>query len=759
MHIRDGAPFRCETVLGEAGEPTSYRCLFRRMPESRLAPIVTDFFDIGFEERKDAFVCLIAPKKQSLIHPLPPPVHENPEISTHPLKISNHWIVIGYEDQPPYLGKKRKFENGLSFPLDFKSYSIPTVGAVDINGDPVFMKNNRDIERFIAVKEAFERGKYKKAYDLASEALESFPNTIFASDFLRYKIKSLAREDMKEHADEIIALGKLFIKRYTSDEYLPEVLLLLARVYSATGFTSDANYFFDRLINEHKGTRFANLGLIYLGDQLYINGKVKEATKRYLEAYYSAKDIDVASLAAYKLAIRYLDRGMTKDAVSYLEKIWKRNPDFLLKEKEDAHSIAQQLAARRAYDLAIEINKGLLKKLKKLDDIYETVMFEIAEWYDEKGDVRSAIDWYEKYLDAFAYGEFSDKAKENLDALFVMSNDANATEALRKYESLMREYRGSPIADKALAAKLKVLLAEKRFDEVLALSDMIDTIETPEAKRAAEETRTAAARALFDEAVKRKECKTGIAMVEKYGIETAEKEDDYLYGCYAKYARYEDALKIAERHLGEKNLKERIVWLCRSVHMLTSLRRYREALKASADVRALSGKGAEKACPNLPWDEVKAYHALSDYAKEIALIRQMARRYGNDMRMAEIYRMGYDSAKKAGDTLQQFWMLKRLIALQNSKGSHPYSPWVEFEAIRLLKAQKKYKEALAIAEGMETLSLSGEKRGRWLYEKGLLYRLTGRQKASKEAFRECAAVKGGGAWRKLCEEALTLQNF
>jgi len=758
LHIRDDAPFQCQTFYGETGEPTLYRCDFSQMPETPLKPVKSEFFSVDFKTATGRFQLQIVPHKKSFIQPLPPPVHERPVFPVKPGKRSKHWIVIGYEGEIPYLGKPETHDEGLVFPLDLKQYALPTIGAVDINGEPVFMKDNRDIETFMAIKEAFKAKKYKKAYDLASEALDLYPRSIFASDFLRYKIKVLVQENMKEHADEIIKLGKIYIKRYASDEYLPEVLLLLARVYSATGFVSDANYFFNRLIHEHGETKYANLGLIYLGDQLYINGKVKEATKLYLEAYYNAKDLDVASLAAYKLGVRYLERGKTKEAVAYLSKIWEKNRDFLLKDKEDAHTIARQLAARQAYDLAIEIDKALLEKLKKLDEMYEEVLFEIAEWYDEKGDVKSAIAWYRKYLDQFAYGVHSDKAKKNLDALFIVDNDANSTEALARYDALMREYTGTPIADKALAAKIRLLVADGKYDEALSLHDVVQKMADPKAKETAQKALKEAAWKAFERAAAEKECKPAIAMVETYGVEPPEKYDAFLYGCYVIYAEYPKAMDIVTKHLRAKSLEERAEWLCRAanIHVLTEA--YEKALAAAEELRAMV-KDPLKRCPSLEWYEVKALHALGKYAEEMKLIREMAKRYGKDMRLAEVYRMGYEAAKKAHDELQQVWLLKRLIDLQNGKKSHPYSPWAEFELMRLLKAQKAYKEALKIGESMRGVNLKGVRGARWRYETALLYRLLGEDIRAAEAFRECAQMRRGGAWKKLCEEALTLENL
>ncbi|WP_300365321.1 tetratricopeptide repeat protein [Hydrogenimonas sp.] len=758
LHLKDEKPFHCETFYGERGDPALFQCDFKQMPEATLNPTKSDFFELDFKTVEGVFRVRIVPKKRSIIHPLPPPIHEKPILQMQPKEFSNHWVVVGYEGDPPYLGKEKRYMDGLSFPLDLKNYAVPTVGAVDINGEPVFMKDNRDVEKFIALKEAFEAKKFKKAYEIASEALEIYPHSIFASDFLRYKIKALVQDNMKENADEIIKFGKIFIKRYASDEYLPEVLLLLARVYSATGFVSDANYFFNRLIHEHKGSKYANLGLIYLGDQLYINGKVKDATKNYLEAYYNAKDLDVASLAAYKLAVRYLDRGKTKKAVEYLKKIWEKNREFLLRDKGDAHAIAQQLAAHQSYGMAIDINKALLEKLRKLDEMYEEILFEIGEWYDEKGETKKAVAWYEKYLDQFAYGFFSEKARKNLDELFVVSSDVNATEALERYDTLMREYRKTPIADRALAAKAKLLVAEERYDEALSLTQDIETIADPKAKEMAEKALKDAATKAFESAIEKKDCKKAITMVETYGVNVPPEHDAFLFHCYDSYARYGKALDIATKRIKSKSAEERAVWVCRAVHALVRMHDFEKAQDAVEELLSLS-KAPWKSCPTLDWDEVRIYQGLGKYAKGMEKIRSMAKRYGGDMRMAEIYRMGYDMAKKAHDKLQQKWLLTRLVALQKNKKSYPYSPWAEFELIKRLKEEKAFDEAIKIAEGMKALNLKGDKGARWRYELALLYRSVGKKDVAKKSFKACAEMEKGGAWRRLCQEALSLENF
>jgi len=756
LHLYDKDPFDCVAFYDETSRPTLYRCRFKKRPALLPKTAKSEFFKIGFSMEGKLFVVEIEPLKKSLITPVPPPIHENPVLDAVPPSKSRHWSVIGFtQPSPPYLGKTTDDKKGLAFPIELSRYKAPAVGAVDINGEPVFLKSHRDIEELIRIKEAFASGRYAKAYDMATEAYSRYKNSIFASDFLRYRIKALVEEGIKENADEIIKLGKFFIKRYASDEYLPEVLLLLARVYSATGFVSDANYFYDRLIHEHEGNRFANLGLIYLGDELYMNGKVKAAMQSYMDALYSAKELDVASLAAYKLALRYLERGETDKAVTYLKKLWEKNPDYLLKNPEETFHLAERLAARKRLDLAIAITEVLLKKMNKQSDLYEKALYELAGWYDEKGSIRGAVRWYERYLKAFPYGDYSDKAKEKLDALFVVDNDANATAALRRYDELIKTYGNGPIAEKAIVAKMRLLLEKGATRKVLSFAGKVAAMKEKETKTKAEALLKEAARKEFESAKRSGACEKALRLVTRYGVEPQKADDAFLYACEMRFARYEQALSMARRELETDDPKAKALWTCRAMKALAGLERWREALEAADDLAALSQNPAEL-CPAYPWVRAKALAGAGRYAALMTQLHAMAKAYSDDMRLADLYRQAYTLAKKEGDDANRRWLLERLIALQNRTKSHPYSPWAEFELIRLLKQAGKVKEALALMQ-KSPLKLTGAHKARWLYEKALLEARLGQGAAAKADYKACAKVKNGGDWANLCKQSLTLQ--
>jgi len=757
LDLKNKTSFKCYPYKVVEKKVYEYQCVFPLFPKDLFSAIKNDFFNISYKVRNRKFILRIKPKKESKLFPLPPAIYEKSVIEANFPEKSKHWIIVGYENKLPFLDKEKHFAQMLSFPIDWKDFALPSVGAVDLNGDPVFIKSNRDVERFIAIKEAFNSGKYSIAYDLAQEAREIHPKSIFETDFLRYEIKSLAAQDMKENAEKIIELGKQFIKQYTSDEYLPEVLLILARVHSAMGFVSDASYFFDRLIHEHPGTKYANLGRIYLADQLYISGKMKEAMKLYLEALYDAKDLEVASLAAYKLTVRYFDQGKTKKAVLYFKKLWDKNPEFLLKDVEDAHAMAGQLALKNHYDLAIDINRALLKKVKKLNSLYEESLYEIAKWYDNSGKFKEALQWYKRYLDEYPFGSFSDEAKEKVDALFIAGNDVNATEALKKYDELIKSYAGDSIAQKALVAKLKVLFKLNRFDEIMEMKPDIDDLKDDRLKLEAQDIVKKVVDIKFKEAVKSNSCEKALYQIDTYGIDPSSSYDKFLYSCFIEYVKYDKAVAIAKKHLQDKDIDKRVLWLCRIVHLLRKQEKSIEAYRALQDLDALLSINKNFVCKTYEWDKLWILYSMNRYIDYFAWIKKLLKKYPSDIRLAEYLRKGAEAAQKSNDTIQQLWMLEKLIELQNRVKIHPYSPWVEFEMIKLYKILKKPKKALKIAESLKDISLEKRQKSRWLYQLGELYMQTGDRKKAKDAFEKCRKITIDTPWKQLCEDALSFE--
>ena len=794
LDLKDEVVFECYSHEVKEGRTLEYRCLFPLALRRLFKLVRNDFFNISYEFTDKKFVLKVKPLKKSKMFPLPPIIHEKSKIDKKIKGKSKHWIIIGYEDRLPFIEEEKVFYDSLSFPIDWKKFACLSVGAVDISGNPVFMEKNRDIERFITIKKAFKNEKYDDVVELVDGAFRLYPNSVFSVDFLRYKIKALSKIDMRENADEIIKLGKSYLKNYPQDDGVAEVLLIMARVHNAIEFISDANYFYDRLIHEYKDSKYANLGKIYLADQFFSTGKIKEAMKLYDDALYNARDLEVASLAAYKLMVRNLDIGKLKSAIYYLEKLWKKNPNFILKDNEDAHKIAQDLAQKKEYHYAIEINKGILKNIKKLAEFYENTLYEIAKWSKEKEDIEDALTWYRRYMKEFPYGKYSDTAKVEIDSLFLKVGEKNATLALKKYDEMIKKYKDSDseLSQKAFVLKLQLMLKLKMYDGIIKLKDKIVKLENEEATKLYKDALVAKIESLYKDnryedilkqkevikkidsekayavlknsyleelksKIKSKKCEEIVLFVKKHNEFDSSRYDDIIFNCYKQFSNYKDALKISKKYLNVKDPKSRVRWLCDGVHIFAKLENFASGYKALKDLEALLQIYKNIECKTYNYDKADILYGFNDYANFLIWIKELYKEDPGDIKLCEYLKKSAELSEKNQDSIELLWSLKELMNLQNKKGVHSYSPWVEFKLARIYKSSNKHKEAIEVYESLKDLKLSSSDKARWLYEYGELLLRGGKTAEANNKFKECVDIKDDSPWKRLCSDALSIR--
>ena len=441
-------------------------CDFDRLPTTTVFKTHTRFFSIIPIFKNKKFILKIKCKKHYYLFAKRDNLYNNPLDSLNRLKKAKKWIIIAnYE---PFLTKHKP--SGLNF--YFHNTPFVFIGAVDENGNPINVNNQSpDIVKYFRILEKFQKG-VDVSIDI-DNFIKNYPNSIFIPDILYMKMILLFRNNDFE---DVVSIGKKWIKKFSYDEKLPKVLLLIARAYSNMGFLSDASYFFNRIITEYPNTKIADLAKIYLADQLYSMGDSKKAMKLYEEVLFSTNDLNVASLAAIRLASRYMDKGDFQKAYEYYKKIYEANKEFLLKDKNKAYNIATLLAQHHMYTLAINIGENLLKRLKKFDDLYEPLLYHLAVWSYKDKDYKKALKFINLYLKQFPYGDYSDEVASLRDKVIFNLPDNNLTKALNNINKILKEYKGSVIALKALVKKAQILYKLKKYGEILKMESELKNI-------------------------------------------------------------------------------------------------------------------------------------------------------------------------------------------------------------------------------------------------------------------------------------------
>ncbi len=717
LTIYDTTPFLCKA------KENKIECVFNKKPSTPVFKDKTYFFKI-VPNFKKKFIIEVYVNGEYKLFAFKDNQYNNPLITPFKLKKAKKWVIVANEQ---FLSSEN--QTGLRF--YYKDAIYPYVGAVDENLNPIKEIKSEDVIKYFEILKA-----YKKGRDVLGEIddfIKRYPNSLFLPDVLYLKLKLLDKENESE---AVVELGKKWIKNFAFSEKLPEVLLLIGKNYAKMGFISDASYYYNRIITEYPDSKYAYLAMIYLADELYSTGDEKKAFKLYKKALFSTTDLDVASLAAARLASKYMDKGDVKKAVEYYKKIYNANKDFLLKDKKKAYELANTLASHNVYSLALKIGEDLLKKLKKLDDLYEPLLYKLAVWSYKKGDYKKALYYIDKYLREFPYGDYSDLAKILRDKILFNLPENNLTKKLEYIDHIIEDYEGE-IALKALVKKAEILYKVKKYKELVNMLPKLKSVPDKYFPNKNEFIKSVLKEYAIS-LLKNKKCLKAVEIIKNYKIVLEKKYDDILYECALRAKDFQLASVICNKYLNSPDDKVFVKWIKRKIKALKGLNDYEGVVKAVDDLCQV-----EKKCYEYMLDKFFALWKLKRYKEALEVVKKIEKY--QDIRNVDVFIKIVNWALNNNDNLLAASFAKKIIDLQNRFKTYPYSPFVDFV---YAKYTKNKKEAIKTLKNLLP-HVKGEERARALF---MLANLTG----DKKYLQECLKVDDSKIWKGLCKDAMEL---
>jgi len=699
-------------------------CFFNNNPSTSVFNIKSRFFKFKFIFAKK-FELKILVNKKYIIFSKTDNLYANPLLKLNNNKKAKKWIIIAGDEF--FLSKKKP--EGLNF--YFKDSPKIYIGAVDERENPININEQaQDVRAYFQILKGFNANKDET--DNIDEFIKNFPNSIFLPDILYMKMVYLEKNNKFE---DLIEIGKKWIKRYAYDEHLPKVLLLMAKSYSKMGFLSDASYFFNRIITEYPNTNIADLAKIYLADQLYSVGDAKKAMNLYESVLYSTKNIDTASLAAARLASRYMNKGQFKKAYKYYLKIYNANKKFLLKNKQKAYELAKMLASHQMYSLAINIGEDILKKLKKFNDLYEPLLYNLAKWSYEAGKYKISLNFINLYLKKFPYGDFSDQVTILRDKVLFNVPDKNITKQLYYIDEIIKNYQDSNIAQKALVKKAEILFKLKKYGKIFKFIHKLQNISKqyfPNKQEFLNKLKVLYFIKLLDE----KKCEKAMQLKKEYNVSVSKKYDNKIYNCAMKSLNYDIASVVCNKYLDSPNDEIFIKWMQKKIEVLRTMNNYKNLVSAINDLCAVKKKG----CYKYQLYKFFALWNLKEYKKALKVTMELEKK--KDIRNTDAFINIVRWAVENKNYLLAATYAKKIIDLQNFFKTYPYSPFVDFV---YAKYSKNKTEAIKVLKEL-LKRVTGEDKARALF---MLANLTQNQKY----LNECMKVKNSTLWKALCKQA------
>lgn len=751
LNIRDKEQFTCDAIKDEFEQTIQVVCAFSKKPDQQLKTFSNEFFKVKSFSKKGTFFLSIKPRYKMQLFANVFDLTQDNSIYTADVTLSKEWFIVGYKEKMPLLNYKERSDFALNFPIYFDKDKTPYVGSLDIDGNPVFIQKVEDVSQFIKVKEYFKEKNFERCLEITQEILEKYPNTLFKSELLYYEIKIYF--ELKDY-DNVIEKSKIFLREFSADPNIAEVLSLTSFAYGKAGLYSDSDYFFDRLFSEHKGSKFAQLGLIYRGMLFEESGGSKKAQELYKKALYSTQDVDVAVEAAYRLAqLKLLSKP--KQAVGYLEKILKAKPSYFKEHFQDSIKLIKTLASYALYDVAAKIADVLLQSIDATYDEYEEILAYKGLYLAHTKHKKEALAALNDYMKKFPDGDFYQEAELAKDQLFFSIDDMNATLKLEELNRLLDEYTDEEILDKALYEKAQLLNEMGRYSDVLALKEQLENLDSDRFEGIDAIIEEAAIGAMQN-ALKQNECEAVIVISSEHNVTLSSKWDNKIYECAMKGGDYQLAKKMINNNINTSDIKEKEQWLYRYVKVNFATGSYQDVVDAANDLIKLMQVDGSKEYLDLYrilFDTYSRLEKQDEMIKAIQKIDELFSDHYKDIdRYAQMVAVGI--AKNDPNIVVTYGA--KIYDIQKRTNSHAQTPYVEFALYDAYTKLEESQKALEVIKSLDTASLSKEQRARQKYLLGNAYAKLWMDEKASDAYEEAIKADPESAWAKLAQSAKNL---
>ncbi len=749
LNLESTEPFVCFKNEADEAPKNSYICEFSTPPKVAFKGFESEFFNVKpYIEGKYKLSITSKTKSEIFSQNFDPKGQYEKKAGLE--KRAKKFVIVAYEKELKFVTPKRN--PGLNFPVSVGSDPYVYVKTLDIDGLPINDTNSlQDIAEFNAVKKMYEKGDYKSAQTFAEKAQKTYPKSIFFSEYELIRIKSLVAMGGASNNTAAIELGRNWLKNFPADEKAPEALLALMNAYAHNQDFKNADYYFERIASDYSFSEISKQAMIDYGDSLRFS-KGKRAVDLYKRALFETKNIETASIAAFKAADTYLSMGDTDNAKEYYGKILKGNMGFITKDPEKAYAFAKKLAGAFIFSQAIEVGETTLSKLNKKSESYEALLGDLGDWAAALGDAEKAKANYKRYLSEYPKGRFAHLIEAKLDKLNFGTKQDMGTDDLLKIAS---KYPKEQVGQKALVKAMKSLVAAKRYADVLGMESKTTALSKELATEAAGYI-IKSEKELFAAKLSSNECKEALSLLAKKRITPLASEEPKLFDCHMAVGEMQKAYELAKKNLAVKDLNAKLPWLYKFEQSALRSGKTRDAYGAAKDIVSLSKIYKTDAYSSVAFDAASLALDFKDPNLMADAIATIEAKYPRDPKSITAYKNAVRYAISRNDMLGNLKYSEKLYNLQNQIKVFVESPWIEFNYAGALSKGGNHKKAASVLQSALSHKMSDNDRARALFEISSNHTASGDKTAAKKAVEECVKVKTDSSWRRLCKDSLEI---
>ncbi|TKX33746.1 DUF7494 domain-containing protein [Campylobacter taeniopygiae] len=747
LHVQNDLDFTCQKFVTE--NKIHFECIIPGIVDTPLNNQNFATFDLKFFKETQKIKMVILPKTDARMFDLSQNIYIDKELSNSTSHKSKGFTFVFTDN----LIRKRDYD-GLNFGINFPYESLPYVGALDLNSNPVVIPQSADINTYLRIKDEYDKANYQQVAIDADNAIKRYAKSIFMSEFILYKLRAenqLYTQDPsfrdRKILEKMIADAKNWTRTFTSDRNFFEVSYIMLRAYIALSKNSDINYMMS-ILNNQPNNYFSQLAKLDYADYLYSLRERSKAMDIYEDIYLNTKNLNLAARAAMALAKDSILNNNINKAMEYANTILKANPQYFGKDRFRSLDLAKLFDQNKQYGISSNIYQNIFNKMSRVSQKYEEVLKDLALSLSRVGKVNEAKKYINLYLNEYLDdGKYLDEIRKARDELFFAMDDENSTLSHKHYAMLIKEYaqKDENIVNKALDKDMQLYYKEGNFSAILGYKKQIEERKLPNSLKLLQQ----AAVDLLNSKLKSDNCIEATAIFAQFkSYEIGQKINDkkHMLDCFIRTSKVEEAMDYADKNYNE----DPIFFGLKKASMLYDNKQYRQVLKIAKEIAESKILKSDEENFKAYYLQFLSYLKMDDYNKAISVLK-ILETFPMNFNMVEAYDtlLSYADDHKMQTTILTY--APKAIDYQNLKGINLYSPNLEFIYLDTLAKVNENEKSLAVLTDLLKLKLSDDDRARALYIQSLTYERMKNTQAEKESLQQCLKLKPSN-WQNLCRD-------
>lgn len=753
LHAKNDEPFTC--MQKESDNKPYFECEINGIVNNTLKDQSFALFDLRFFKESQKIKLFILPKSSAKMFDLSQDIYKDKELeSLNSYKSKGFTFVFA-----PQLSYKLE-NDGLNFDIIFPHETLPFVGALDLNSDPVIIPQSADINTYLRIKKEYEKHHYNQVITDAQNAIARYKGSIFMSEFMLYKFRAQSEiyttnpsiRDQKILETMIDEL-KNYTRTFTSDRNYAEVLYIMLKTYIALSQRADVDYTMSVLNNELPNNTFTQFARLEYADYIYHLNEKDRAISIYEDIYFNTKDLNLAARAALSLAKDELLNQNLNKAVEFVNTVLKANANYFGQDIKRSLDLAKLFDKYNDFHTSSQIYEKTFVKMPKIDEHYEETLKNLALTLAQDGKAEQAKKYIDLYLNEYHDGKYLDALKKANDEVFFYVGENNATFLHERYQSLMKNYKekDEKLSNRALEEDVKLYFKEKNFPEILAYKTQIEESKIPNALKLLEQSATLA---LKDE-LKADKCIDAVATFKEFkAYDIGQKIEDkkQMLACLQRTSQGKLALEYIDKNIAEDS----IFYGLKKAEILLENKQYSKVINIAKNISSSKILKSEEENFKANYLHFVALLRLDDYNGAIKIL-QILESFPMNFTMVEAYDALVSYAKDHKMTTSILNYAPKAIDYQNFRGINLFSPHLEFTYLEALQNTAQYEKGLELLKDLLKLKqLSSSDRARAFYAQSQIYESLKDMKSQKQSLERCLKLDENSTWQNLCREKNTL---